>query len=149
MEEEQKPVQAQPAEKTKLRRKESKQAVRNRVRRFRQKKAEEAEAAIEAAKQLQEIIERQQKEDVVWFAELRPNEPCKTADDELEMASEFAEALQQEGRRDDETIKSFVLRIFREWCEQGCKMLDRKTKTLSWGLDEPDFSKYVWPPGVE
>jgi hypothetical protein len=108
----------------------SKTATRLRVRDFRARKAEEAEQAEQFRIDYENILAYQKEYNLVFFGELAPGENCLTAQDELEIASEFAEAMSIPPIQAGETIRVFINRVMRQWCEIGSPLFCRETKSF-------------------
>ena len=131
-------------------------ATRERVRAFREKQRELKLAEAEDCERRDQFFKRMRQEGFTLFGELEAVGPdghpvnASNAAEELQLAKEYAAALNLDDIRPGQTIRNFVTEVLRAWCSAGAKLFNRTTRQFSnkevEGL-KPD--EYNFPDGVD
>jgi hypothetical protein len=84
-----------------------------------------------------------------FFGEVSPGVDARRVEDALQVAREFARALDQSDIQQTESLYDFELRIGRVWAERGGPFLNRTTQQLSRGWGEGTHGQGYWLPFEE
>jgi hypothetical protein len=120
----------------------SRTEIRRRVQLHRQRKREAAEVEEEKNAEYENLLKRQREQNLIFFGEVAPGQNAQTAQEELEVASDFAAAMSMKPIQTGQTIRAYVNSVLRRWCEIGTPLLYRETKSFAGPIKPPDPKQF-------
>ena len=114
--------------------------TRLRVRLCRQRKAEIAEQQMELEAETERSIDWYRKNGFCFFGEISPGVNAASAEQELMLAREYAEALHLPDIR-TQSVRQYVIEVLNCWITTGAKHFNRASRVF----DFTEFKKYVRP----